>query len=473
MKNFGILILAAGQGKRMLSPLPKVLHELGGESLIGHVLTQVCESFPHASIAVVVGHGREQVENKIKSHPRFSKLKIDFIFQSTQKGTGDAVRVAMESSWGQNRLKQNEDILVLPGDLPLVTIDMLQRISQPLGKAVLRLLTTSLQDPTGYGRVIRKGRAIQRIVEEKDLKEKEKSISEVAVSIYYFSSKFLFEGVRQLKPQNKQGEYYLTDVIFYAAKKKRAIADLFWKNSNDLRGVNDPWELTLASRMLNERVLQAWARKGVVFIDPASTWVDVGVELSSGVVIYPGVILKGTTKISSDTMIGPYSFLSDMTVGRGVYVKAGTVGEKSRIEDQAQVGPYAHLRPESIVGSAAKIGNFVELKKTRIGTNTSVAHLSYLGDAEVGKNVNIGCGFVTCNFDGRVIDGERKHKTVIEDDVFLGSDCQAVAPVRIGQGAYIASGSTITEDVPSGALAVARSRQINKEGYVKKIKGNS
>ena len=473
MANIGVLILAAGQGKRMHSARPKVLHEVSGDPLIFHVLKQVRDQFRGAPIGIVVGHGRESVEKAIQQDVRFSNLGIEFIFQSTQRGTGDAVRVAMESSWGKKRIESNDQILVLPGDLPLITKDMLKEVGRPLKNSVMSLLTTQLKDPTGYGRIIRKSKAIQKIVEERDLKASEKKISEVAVSIYLFSAPFLAEVVSQLNSKNSQGEYYLTDVLAYAIKKKKKVSDVFWKNSEDLRGVNDLWELSMASKISNEKILKDWAKKGVTFLDPVTTWIDSTVELKTGVTIYPGVLLKGKTKVGRDTRIGPNCFLTDMEIGENVNVKAGTVGEKSKIEDGASVGPYAHLRPESIVGAKAKIGNFVELKKTVIGSNTSVAHLSYLGDAEVGKNVNIGCGFVTCNFDGRVINGERKHKTIIEDDVFMGSDCQTVAPVQIGKGAYIASGSTITENVESGALAIARSRQVNKVGYVKKLKGKS
>jgi bifunctional UDP-N-acetylglucosamine pyrophosphorylase/glucosamine-1-phosphate N-acetyltransferase len=231
--------------------------------------------------------------------------------------------------------------------------------------------------------------------------------------------------------------------------------------------------LALAARILNQRCIEGWANKGVRFIDPFHSYVGTEVVLSEEVTIHPGATLAGATRVGRGTVIGPNVILKDMIVGEGVNLKAGSVGESSKIEDGAQVGPYAHLRPESVVGKKAKIGNFVELKKAKIGAETSVAHLSYVGDAEVGAHVNIGCGFITCNFDGRVIDGQRKHKTVIEDGAFVGSDCQTIAPVRIGKGAYVASGSTVTEDVEAESLAIARSRQVNKPGYAKKLKGEA
>jgi bifunctional UDP-N-acetylglucosamine pyrophosphorylase/glucosamine-1-phosphate N-acetyltransferase len=256
-----------------------------------------------------------------------------------------------------------------------------------------------------------------------------------------------------------------------ASRAKKKIDVLRWSSPEDVRGVNDPWELAQASRVLNERCARQWALQGVRFVDPWSNRIDVGVEIGEDAVIHPGAVLSGKTRIGRGAVIGVGCVLTDVDVGDGAHVKTGTVAESSRIGERATVGPYAHLRPESDVGADAKIGNFVELKKARVGAKTSIAHLSYVGDAEVGRNVNIGCGFVTCNFDGRVIEGQRKHRTVIEDDVFLGSDCQVIAPVRVGKGAYVASGSTITEDVEPGALAIARSRQVNKSGYAKKLRG--
>ena len=306
--------------------------------------------------------------------------------------------------------------------------------------------------------------SVLRIVEEKDASLREKEIQEVAVSIYTFQSAFLKYGLTKLSNKNAQGEYYLTDLISQAARAKKKVDVLGWNTPEDLRGVNDPWELAQASRILNERCLRDWALKGVKFTHPWTTWIDVSVELEEDVVICPGAILTGTTRIARGAQIGPRCVLKNVTVGKDAHLKTGTVAEDSTIGESANVGPYAHLRPGTVVGARAKIGNFVEIKKSKIGERTSIAHLSYVGDAEVGKDVNIGCGFVTCNFDGRVIEGERKHRTVIEDGVFLGSDCQAVAPVRIGRGAFVASGSTITEDVEADALAIARARQVNKTG---------
>jgi bifunctional UDP-N-acetylglucosamine pyrophosphorylase / glucosamine-1-phosphate N-acetyltransferase len=473
MASLGVIILAAGQGKRMHSSLPKVLHEIGGKPLIFHIISHVRSVSPQASVAVVVGHGREQVEKAIKEEASFSSLKISFIHQSEQKGTGHAARCAMDSDWGEQMVKAKANVLVLPGDLPLITSALIQQMLLPAGKGdALRLLTCTLADPTGYGRIVRRGKkgAVIRIVEEKDANLREKQIQEVSTSIYLFQAAFLKYGLQKLSNKNAQGEYYLTDLISQAVRAKKKIDVLHWNSPEDLRGVNDPWELAQARKILNERCLRDWSLKGVKFMAPWTTWIDVTVQLAEEVTIEPGVMLCGSTHVAHGALIGARCVLKNVKVGANANIKVGTVAEDSIIEEGANVGPYAHIRPGSNVGKHAKIGNFVELKKSKIGERTSIAHLSYVGDAEVGKDVNIGCGFVTCNFDGRVINGERKHKTVIEDDVFLGSDCQTIAPVRIGKGAYVASGSTITEDVAAGALAIARARQVNKPGYAQKMK---
>jgi bifunctional UDP-N-acetylglucosamine pyrophosphorylase/glucosamine-1-phosphate N-acetyltransferase len=467
------MILAAGLGKRMRSSLPKVLHEIGGKSLLFHILDHVKEVAPGAPVGVVVGHGREKVEASVRANALYQGMRISFIHQPEQRGTGHAARCAMDSKWGEEMVQSKAEVLVLPGDLPLIPASLVSQMLAPLTRGdAMRLLTCALPDPTGYGRIVRRGKSgpVLRIVEEKDANLREKAIREVGASIYTFQAAFLKFSLSRISNKNAQGEYYLTDLISMASRAKKGIDVLEWASHEDLRGVNDPWELSQAGRILNERVVRSWALKGVKFIDPLSTYIEPSVVIDEDVVVHPGAILQGRTHVGREAMIGPRVVLKDMEIGAGAQIKVGTVGESSKIGPRAQVGPYAHFRPDSEVGSEAKIGNFVELKKTRIGEHSSVAHLSYLGDAEVGRNVNIGCGFVTCNFDGRVIDGQRKHQTVIEDDVFLGSDCQTIAPVKIGKGAYVASGSTITENVEPGSLAIARSRQVNKPGYAKKLR---
>jgi bifunctional UDP-N-acetylglucosamine pyrophosphorylase/glucosamine-1-phosphate N-acetyltransferase len=472
--KLGVIILAAGEGKRMRSPLPKVLNEIGGKPLLFHILDQIQAILPNASIAIVVGHGRDRVETYVRQEKRFQKLELHFVHQQQQLGTGHAVKCAMESSWGLELLKTPSSIMVLPGDLPLLTSRMVEELRVPFKRGeALRLLTCELSNPFGYGRIIRRGKAgsVLRIVEERDASPKEKLILEVATSIYLFSGAFLKKCLQKISNRNAQGEYYLTDVVALATQAGKKTDVLKWTHPTDLRGVNDLWELAQANEILNERTLRSWALRGVRFLDPRSVHMDITVELGEGVVVHPGVILSGSTRVESGCILGSHVVLRDVHVGKNAHIKSGTIAERSCIGENAQVGPYAHLRPDSELAANVKVGNFVELKKTKIGAGSSVAHLSYLGDAEVGQNVNIGCGFITCNFDGRVIDGQRKHRTIIEDHVFMGSDCQTVAPVKVGRGAFVASGSTITEDVPPGSLAICRSRQVNKLGYASKLKG--
>jgi len=478
-KNSGIvsavLVLAAGQGKRMKSDLPKVLHLITGRPLIFHILDRIRESLPrNTPVAVLVGHEKEKVEAAIRSEERYSEMQITFVTQENQLGTGDAVRSAMESEWGQQVLKTKRPLLVLPGDVPMMTGAMVAGMGAPLNdKIALRLLTTKVPDPKGYGRVLRTAGKVKKIVEEKDTTSKEKNISEVAMSIYLFDSSFLASGLKKLKPKNTQQEFYLTDLVQQAAaaKGKSKIEVYEWRCFEDLLGVNDQYQLSQMNKAMNHRNVKYWALSGVRILDIDSVWIDSGVVIQPGVALYQGVILTGRTVIGRNTVVGPRVVLHHVEVGEEVELKLGTSVEISLIDAGAVIGPYARIRPNSVIGEGSKIGNFVELKKTRIGKETSIAHLSYLGDAEVGDRVNIGCGFVTCNFDGRVIDGERKHKTKIGDDVFIGSDCQTVAPVEIGRGSYVASGSTITENVEPDSLAIARSRQVNKKGYAAKLRG--
>ncbi len=461
-----VIILAAGQGKRMKSELPKVLHELAGQPMIFHVLDGVRDAAPSTTVCIVVGHGREKVEAAIRGNTDYSGLDIHFVHQAEQRGTGHAARCAMDSPWGEEVARRKLPVLVLPGDLPLIPSELIRQTAAPLQRgSVMRILSTVLQDPTGYGRIVRRGKSgpVLRIVEEKDASVREKELREVGTSIYLFQSGFLKPGLGRLSDKNAQKEFYLTDLVSQASRAKRKIDVLIWPEPQDLRGVNDPWELSQAGRLLNHRIVRSWAKQGVKFTDPESTWVDARVHFEGAAQVLPNVMLQGTTRIEEAAKIGPHAVLNNVRVGAGAIVKAGTVGEDSAIGARAQVGPYAHLRPGSDVGEDCKIGNFVELKKAKLGRKTSVSHLSYVGDAEVGSRVNIGCGFITCNYDGKT-----KSLTIIEDDVFMGSDCQAVAPVKVGKGAYVASGSTITENVEPGALAIARSRQVNKPGYAKK-----
>lgn len=466
-----IVILAAGLGKRMYSSLPKVLVPVCGRPMLFNILDRVAEVVPGTRIAIVVGHQKEKVIEQVKAQ-KFA-LDIDFIEQSEQKGTGHAVKCAMEHDWGKKAVLRKENVLVLPGDLPLMTPELVKEMVEPLKRgSAMKLLTAVLPDPFGYGRIVRKGKkgSVLRITEEKDANARERLIQEVGLSIYSFNAPFLAMGVALLKNNNAQKEYYLTDLVSLAVAKKRSIESTSWVNSEDVRGVNNPYELAIAAKILNSRLIKKHALNGVRFHCLTTCKIEPTVQIAQDVTIYPGVILEGSTTIETGTVLGANVVLKNMKVGAHCEIKTGTVAEDSVVGAHVKLGPYAHLRPESIVKDGAKIGNFVELKKATIGEKTAISHLSYVGDAEVGARVNIGCGFITCNYDGRVIDGSRKHKTVIEDDVFIGSDCQAVAPIRLRKGSFVASGSTITQEVPADALAIARARQVNKPGYAKKLK---
>ena len=470
-----VIILAAGAGKRMRSPLPKVLHECLGRPMLERTLDEVTAALPNASICVVVGYARDQVNAFLEGwQERTGFARIMTVTQDPPQGTGHAVQVVASNPEARVHLAADAPVIVLPGDLPLVSAKLIRALAdaKPLPSGIL--LTTRLVDPRGYGRVLRvggsKGTSAARIVEEKDATDRERRITEVACSIYRFSGKFLLRALPKLNNKNVQGEYYLTDLIGLAAREKKPLRLLEWADAEELRGVNDPWELSIAERSLQLRIVERWARAGVRFLDPMSVAIEESVEIGVGVKVHRGVVMRGKTVVSDGADIGSNVVLRNTRVGPRAVVKAGTYCEQSEIGEEASVGPYAHLRPESRVGKRAKIGNFVELKKATIGEETSVAHLSYLGDATVGARVNIGCGFITCNFDGRVVNGSRKHPTVIEDDCFIGSDCQVIAPIHIGKGAYVASGTTVNKDVPADALAIARVRQENKLGYSSRLR---
>lgn len=468
-----VIILAGGQGKRMHSPLPKVLQECHGRPMLERTLENIIAALPNSSIGVVVGHASEQVETFLREYEKKSGCKtIQTFLQSPPLGTGHAVQCVLNDKKGEKALLHADEVYIFPGDLPLISKEMVaglrdQAISK---KSSGVLLTTTLQDPKGYGRVVSKKGFAQKIIEEKDASEKIKKIKEVACSIYKFSGKFLVKHLSKIKNNNAQSEYYLTDLIEFASKGKTPLTLFNWEKIDELRGVNDFWEMACAEKTLREKIIENHARKGVRFTDPWSCVIEENVQIEVGTKIHRGVVLRGKTSIGKHSDIGANSVLKNMIIGENVQIKAGTYAEDSEVGNHASVGPYAHLRPESKVGQHSKIGNFVELKKSIIGDHTSVAHLSYLGDATVGSHVNIGCGFVTCNYDGRVINGSRKHKTIIEDDCFIGSDCQVIAPIQIRKGAYIASGSTVNKDVPEDALAIGRSRQENKLGYAVRLR---
>jgi bifunctional UDP-N-acetylglucosamine pyrophosphorylase / glucosamine-1-phosphate N-acetyltransferase len=448
-KSLDVIILAAGQGTRMKSATVKVLHRAAGRPLVDYVL-DLAGHVSNRTPVVVVGHQREAVEGSIGDRARFA-------FQEQQLGTGHAVLQAALHVAPDGR------VLILSGDVPLTRPETLKRLIEEherSGNAVT-LLAMKPDRPGMYGRVVRdETGAVQRIVEAKDASAEELKIGEVNAGIYVFESDALLDNLRKLSTDNAQGEYYLTDLLAALRGAGRRVGAVVVDDPVEALGVNSRAELATVEGEIQRRVVERLMSEGVTFRNPATVVIDSTVVISGDSVVYPFVTVEGATRIGRNCVIEPGVHLINCTIGDGVHIKTGTVAEDAIIEDEAIVGPYAHLRPGTQLGRHVKIGNFVETKKSVFGEGAKASHLSYIGDAEVGKDVNIGAGTITCNYDG-----VNKHVTVLEDGVFIGSDSQLVAPIRIGKGAYVGAGSTITKDVPPDALAISRSPQRIIEGW--------
>jgi len=452
------VVLAAGEGTRMRSATPKVLHSLCGRPMLLHVLDTLVE-LPLERIVVVVGHGAERV-TKTLHEQLATEITLEFVEQRVQRGTGDAVSVGLTAF--ADEFGTDDDVLVLTGDTPLLRADTLADLATEhrLADAAATLLTAVLDDATGYGRVVRDGRGnVERIVEEPDANPAEREIAEVNPSIYCFRRAFLAPALRRLSPENAQGEYYLTDVVGVLRQAGHVVLGIPAADPTEALGVNDRAQLAVAEAILRQRVCERWMREGVSMTDPAHTYIDVSVELEPDVRIFPGTILEGRTVIGAGSVIGPDTHLVDTIVGEGATV-ANTVAHESEIGDGASVGPFSHLRPGTRIGARAKIGNFVEVKNSDVGEGAKAQHLAYLGDAEIGSDANIGAGTITANYDGR-----RKQRTKVGKQTRIGSNNTLVAPVEVGDGAYTGAGSVVTHDVPPGALAKGVPARI-EEGWV-------
>jgi bifunctional UDP-N-acetylglucosamine pyrophosphorylase/glucosamine-1-phosphate N-acetyltransferase len=453
-QKYAAVILAAGQGTRMKSVVPKVLHEIAGRPLVAWPVEQArqlgCET-----ISVVVGHGSDAVRDKLGAD-------LQYPVQTEQLGTGHALLSAEASLAGFCGT-----VLLLCGDVPLLRQETLQRLLDlhHAEQAAVTVLTALVDDPFGYGRILRDGQLVQAIVEEKDATETQKKINEINTGIYAFEAPYVFEALRSVGRENAQGEYYLTDVVAAAFAAGRTVCALQADSVEEVHGINDRVQLSAAARAIRKRLNTEWMRQGVGMIDPETTYIDADVQIGSDTILYPNLSLRGTTVIGRDCIIEPGVVITDCEIGDRVHIKSGSVLAESKVGDDGAIGPMAHLRPGTILDGDNKIGNFVETKKAHLGVGSQASHLTYLGDAEIGRNVNFGCGTITCNYDGR-----DKYQTVVEDDVFVGSDTQFIAPVRIGRNSLIAAGSTITKDVPPDSLAIARSEQCNIEGWAKKKK---
>lgn len=450
------VILAAGQGTRMKSKLYKVLHPVCGKPMVQHVVDQISKLNIQDTVTII-GHGAEKVQAQLGEGSLYA-------LQEEQLGTAHAVMQAAPV------LANKEGVtIVVCGDTPLIRAETMEALFAEHEKqgAKATILTATNDNPTGYGRIIRdQNGLVEKIVEHKDASEAERLVTEINTGTYCFDNGALFEALKQVSNSNVQGEYYLPDVIEILKNQGEVVTAFQTEEFAETLGVNDRVALAEAERIMRERINLQHMRNGVTLIDPANTYIEADVIIGQDTVVYPGTALKGSTVIGMECQIGPHSEISDCEIGDGSVIRQ-SVTAKSSIGSHVNVGPFAHIRPESEIHDEVKIGNFVETKKAVFGKGSKASHLSYIGDAEVGQDVNIGCGSITVNYDGK-----NKFLTKIEDNVFIGCNSNLVAPVTIGKGAYVAAGSTITRDVPGEALSIARARQENKEHYVQKLNLN-
>lgn len=452
MNKLKVIILAAGEGKRMKSKLPKVLHKVQGKTMADHVI-DAAECAGADDICVVIGHGAETVKEALKNR------KVKFALQQKQMGTGHAVMQAGDF------IEDGADIVVLYGDTPLITAQTINKILDfhRTENNSISIISAMVDNPAGYGHIIRdiNGNFL-KIVEHKDADEKEKLVKEINTGIYCFTGEALKKGLSLLKNDNVQGEYYLPDTLEIILKDGGRVNAMTAESADEFAGVNSKAQLAAAEKAMRSRI-NAWHMdNGVTMVDPERTYIESGAVIGCDTVLLPGVVIEGNTVIGEDCVIGPDSRLTNVKLGNGVKFQYSTAVDSS-VDDNTTVGPYAYIRPDCSIGKNVKIGDFVEVKNSNVGDGTKVSHLTYIGDSDVGERINFGCGTVTVNYDGK-----KKFRTVVDDDVFIGCNTNLVAPVKVGKGSYIAAGSTITEDVPENSLAIARERQINKTGWVKR-----
>jgi len=453
MPDVHVVILAAGKGTRMKSVYPKVLHRVGGTPMIELVLAQASRLSPR-SITIVVGYGAEEVKAALSAHPG-----LRFVVQEPQLGTAHALLCASATLKGASGT-----VVLLSGDVPLLSASTLSALVDwhLAAQAAATVVTAVTDNPTGYGRVVRTApRDIARIVEERDASPAEREIQEVNGGIYAFELDGLFDALKAIATDNAQNEYYLPDLVAIFRARGQAVETITVPRIEEIQGINSRRELAAVSRLVRLAKNDELMAAGVTIEDPATTYIDPDVTVGPDTIIHPGVSLEGRTTVGSGCEIHSSVRIVDSSLGDRVVVHNYSVLTGARLEDAAQVGPFAHLRKDSLVGAGAKVGNFVEMKKTSLGRGSKSMHLSYLGDAVIGSNVNIGAGTITCNYDGA-----SKRTTTIEDGAFIGSDTQLIAPVTVGKGAYVGSGTTVRENVPPGALAVSAGKQRNVEGWV-------
>lgn len=450
MDNILAIVLAAGEGKRMNSDRAKVLHEVCGKSMIEHVTSSLRKALVE-DIVVVVGHKKEEIMDSLRDD-------VEYVVQHEQLGTGHAVQEVFDSCDISKKY-----VLVLCGDTPLITSDT---ISETIkyhveNKFAVTIISTSLDDPTGYGRIVRDSDGnVVKIVEHKDANKDELNIAEVNSGMYCFDVDCLRDAIGKLNKNNNQGEYYLTDTVEILIHNGMRAGALKISDSREILGVNNRIQLEKANHIMREAINRRHMLNGVTFIDASSVYIDDEVTIGKDTIIYPNTVLEGSTSIGNDCVIGPGSRIVSSVIGDGVVVNNSQVLESS-VCSKTKIGPFAYVRPGSNIGSNVKIGDFVEIKKSVIGDDTKISHLTYVGDAEIGHNVNLGCGVVVVNYDGK-----KKYKTVVGDNSFVGCNVNLISPVEVENNTFIAAGSTITDNVPKNSLAIARSRQVVKKDWV-------
>ena len=445
------LILAAGQGTRIKSNLPKVLHKVCGKEMVNHVIDTMRKA-KIDDINVIIGRGADLVKEKTASR------NVSYSLQEEQLGTGHAVKCAINFLKGKNGI-----VGVFAGDAPLIKSETIEKLfdTHIENNNSATLLSSIVEDPTGYGRIVRDGNEVLKIVEHKDCTEEELKINEMNAAIYCFDIENLLSSLEKLSNDNKQGEYYLTDVIGILKDEDKKVGALSIDYEETI-GVNSRVQLAEAEEVLRKRINKMHMENGVTLIDPTSTYIGDDVEIGKDTIIYPGNVIEGNTKIGEGVMIYPNSRISNSIIDNNVEIQSSVIID-SKIGERTTVGPFAYIRPESIIGNDARIGDFVEIKKSTIGNNTKVSHLTYIGDAKVGEHCNFGCGTVVVNYDGK-----KKNTTIIGNNSFIGCNTNLVSPVTVEDNTYIAAGSTIVNDVKEGELAVARAKQRNIEGWVAK-----
>jgi bifunctional UDP-N-acetylglucosamine pyrophosphorylase/glucosamine-1-phosphate N-acetyltransferase len=456
------VILAAGKGTRMRSELPKVLHEVGGLPLVAYPVRHA-NSLKATKTVVIVGHGADQVQSRLDTD---FPGQCRFALQAEQNGTGHALIIGMKALRGFTG-----SVLVLSGDVPLLQLSTVRKLVRAAQKpnSAGALLSMIPADPTGYGRVIRGDKGmVTRIVEHKDCATEELAVNEVNAGVYCFSSAFLKKSLKKLGTNNAQGEYYLTDLIEIAARSKQGMRGIVVEDPVEVLGANNRGQLAELEATARRRRCDELMAAGVTIIDPATTYIQADVKVGQDTIIQPSVHLRGQTKIGKGCTIDTGSVITDSTLGDRVLVKPNTVIEEAVLQADVQVGPFARIRPQAKLMKGAKVGNFVEIKKTTLGKGAKASHLSYLGDSEIGAGANIGAGTITCNYDGY-----GKHKTLIGDGVFVGSNSTLVAPLKIGKNSYVAAGSTLTSEVSKDSLALGRARQTEKTGRAVQVRNRA